>query len=126
MFIYNDEMMEIRQLREVNATLRTKIRACEKLLSSGSSERVQFLEGALWICKKFRQAGDQHRKRVVSLLKEVEQRGQSVPESPEDVKLLMQSTEWSCEEIKTQLNELLRNFDGVNESVMGQLGQIRR
>jgi hypothetical protein len=45
--------------------MKSRLRACENLLSSGTQERVKFMEGASWIMNKAKIESDHHAERIL-------------------------------------------------------------
>lgn len=70
MFVDNEVERQRRQLIQENETLKSRLRACESLLKSGSAERVKFMEGASWIMKKAKSETDHHHDRVKQMILE--------------------------------------------------------
>jgi len=64
MFVDNEVERQRRQLIQENETLKSRIRACENLLKSGTAERVKFMEGASWIANKAKKESDHHQERI--------------------------------------------------------------
>lgn len=48
----NEVEMQKRNLQQENEQVKAKLRAVETLLSSGTQERVKFMEGGSWVAKK--------------------------------------------------------------------------
>jgi len=48
----NEVELERRTLQQENETIKQKLRAVETMLSSGTQERVKFMEGGSWVAKK--------------------------------------------------------------------------
>jgi hypothetical protein len=69
-FVDNDVAKELQRLRSENSALHAKVRAAEKLLSSGAKERVKFLEGALWLAQKVRAEVNNAGSQIALLIKE--------------------------------------------------------
>jgi hypothetical protein len=74
MFVDNEEVLERRHLIAKLEHANSRLRACENLLAVGSQDKVKFMEGAQWICKKVTNVCASHNSRVQSLYKEYELR----------------------------------------------------
>ena len=74
MFVDNEEVLERRHLIAKLEHANSRLRACENLLAAGSQDKVKFMEGAQWICKKVTNVCASHNSRVQSLYKEYELR----------------------------------------------------
>lgn len=88
LFVDNEEVLERRHLIQKLDHANSRLRACEHLLASGSEDKVKFMEGAQWICKKVTNVSDTHNGRVQSLLNEFGMR------KSDD-----QANEWLCREL---------------------------
>lgn len=70
LFVDNEEVIERRHLINNLNSANSRLRACENLLASGTQDKVKFMEGASWICKKVYIESEMHNDRVQSLVKE--------------------------------------------------------
>lgn len=70
MFVDNEVERERRQLISENESNKSRLRACEALLASGTQDRVKFIEGASWICKRIFNVSEVQSEKVQTLLKE--------------------------------------------------------
>ncbi len=74
MFVDNEVERQRRQLIQENETIKSRLRACENLLKSGTAERVKFMEGASWIANKAKLESDHHQERIMKLIEEFNHR----------------------------------------------------
>lgn len=70
MFVDNEVERQRRQLIQENELIKSRLRACENLLKSGTVERVNFMEGASWIANKAKLESDHHRERIQKVVEE--------------------------------------------------------
>ena len=63
-FVDNEEVLERRHLLQRLDHANSRLRACENLLSTGTQDKVKFMEGAQWLCKKVTNVSDTHNSRV--------------------------------------------------------------
>ena len=73
-FADNEVERQRRLLIEENEKLKRRLRGAENLLSSGTQERKQFMEGASWVAKKAQIESDRHTSKLVNLVSEFEKR----------------------------------------------------
>jgi hypothetical protein len=99
LFVDNEEVLERRHLILKLDHANSRLRACEHLLASGSQDKVKFMEGAQWICKKVTNVSDTHNGRVQSLLNEFGMR-----------KIDDQANEWLCKELSDQSEALAHSL----------------
>jgi hypothetical protein len=64
MFQDNEQVLERRQLISQLSAANSRLRACENLLASGTSDKVKFMEGASWVCKKIQSEAESHKDRL--------------------------------------------------------------
>jgi hypothetical protein len=64
LFVDNEQVLERRQLISQLSAANSRLRACENLLASGTSDKVKFMEGASWVCKKLQGETEGHRDRL--------------------------------------------------------------
>lgn len=60
MNIGNEVERQRRNLIQENESIKSRLRACETLLKSGTQERVKFMEGASWLAKKASAESEHH------------------------------------------------------------------
>jgi hypothetical protein len=66
----NEVERQRRNLIQENEAIKSRLRACETLLKSGTSERVQFMEGASWMAKKAHAESEHHLEQMNTLVQE--------------------------------------------------------
>ena len=106
----NEVEMQKRQLQQENAIIKDKLRAAETLLSSGTNERVKFMEGASWIAMKAHQEADRHTNKMNFLIHEFETRTRSsvVDEKINDFdgKKVIANKDWIANELHIESRDL--------------------
>ncbi len=125
MFVDNEVERQRRQLIQENETIKSRLRACENLLKSGTAERVKFMEGASWIANKAKLETDHHQDRVQKVMQEFQERtSRSVKnESLKDFdgNRVAENKEWICNELVVEARDLSSRFQHMFENVNYQL-----
>ena len=125
MFVDNEVERQRRQLIQENETLKSRLRACENLLKSGTAERVKFMKGASWIANKAKQESDHHQERVKQMIQEFTLRTQRSLRNEAlndyDGNRVAETKNWLTTELDCEINDLQSRFGHMFENVNYQL-----
>lgn len=113
MFVDNEQVLERRQLiGQLNAA-NSRLRACENLLAAGTQDKVKFMEGASWICKKIYGESVAQKDRLIALVTEMRAR--------DDVN---EVCSWIGQEVEHEANVMSEKIASLSYGVNQQLSEI--
>ena len=121
----NEVERQRRNLIQENETVKSRLRACEQLLNSGTQERVKFMEGASWLAKKASSESEHHREQMLNLVNEFVQRTRTSVKNEclneYDGNKVAANKEWLTKELSIQVNDLNSRFQHMFFNVDHQL-----
>lgn len=130
MFVDNEVERQRRQLIQENELIKSRLRACENLLKSGTVERVNFMEGASWIANKAKLESDHHRERIQKVVEEFIHRTQRSVKNEAlndyDGSRVAETKDWVTAEVTIEVNDLVSRLQHMFENVNYQLANATK
>jgi len=91
------------------------------MLSSGTQERLKFMEGGSWVAKKAQQESDRHHAKIMSLVQEFDSRTRASVNDEKindyNGRLVAANKVWITNELQMETNDLKMRFDHLLENV---------